>query len=426
MNLDPAEEALERSAEYADLGLFDEAQALVEDALTRDPGHVELLERLAYLYLAQDQSDKAMDLAHQIREVHPEMGAPYHIEVQVLQRQGRVEDALALCDEILAENPELLPFLERRATSLAYLLRHQEALDTIDQYHALSEEPDGDLLYLRIQMLTALGRQQDALTASEDLVERFPLAAAARSLHAGLLAENNRPEEATVAYKHALQLEPGHAEAKSGLLGLIAIRSPFYRFMEGFGRLMAKVGIGTGFWGWVLLSFGLRVARKSLQAAGAPTWLILLIFVPIAVLFLGSWYVPGFMLFALLLDPYGRQALTLRGKILALLMPVAIVQTLALVVTGALVPDKMWLIMAGAGLALTAVPTYYALEETGTWWRKALATVSWAGLLWFMTGKIGFPLSDTHAEGGLVLTVVSSVAFMWAQAWIQSRNAAAE
>lgn len=114
-----------------------------------------LLQRLRPQVLAADRVRRRVDL----------------LLARCCEPLGMFDEQLAICRELLAESPELMPARRGAATALAALGRPAEALELLD---AAPEKQPTVAGTLRAECLLALGKADDAIAYLTTAVERSP------------------------------------------------------------------------------------------------------------------------------------------------------------------------------------------------------------------------------------------------------------
>ncbi len=238
-------------------GQLDEAQALLQRLLARQPSHPDALHVLAAVQQARGQHDAAADSlqrslalapgnAHgwsrlaDIRESQglpvealecleracrllPTLATAQYNRARLLQVAGRAADALAAVSVALAQSQGTR--LEVQALQLRALLeqdlgRFEEALHTLDE--ALVRAPGSAALHHnRGVVLLHLDRADASLQAHDEALRLGVDAADAHYNRANTLQALGRGPEAAEAYRQALRRQPVHAMA---LLDLARLR----------------------------------------------------------------------------------------------------------------------------------------------------------------------------------------------------------
>jgi len=95
----------------------------------------------------------------------------------------------------------------------------QEALTAANQYLEVNSQ-DGAVLFLKAQILTKLGKTDDAVAVLEGMTERFPEMVTPYNNLAVLYASKGRLDEARKALETALMIQPNYATAYENLADL--------------------------------------------------------------------------------------------------------------------------------------------------------------------------------------------------------------
>ena len=122
-------------------------------------------------------------------------------------QQGRVAEALALLEGVLAQNPSDAGLLKDYAMVLAGAGRNQEALAAFDRALELWQG-DPELTRLRIEALLRLGRHADVLAATDQPLALHPQDAILLHQRGLALAGLGRHGEAESCFARVLQLRP--------------------------------------------------------------------------------------------------------------------------------------------------------------------------------------------------------------------------
>ncbi len=207
-----AVEALRKAQEEAALRQQAESARQAEAALRERRGEAERLrsasERLVH-------PEDALKLCEQALAIDPDYAQLHHRRGQLLQGMGRPGDALAAYDRALALDPSLAQAHCNRGGVLASQGKPEEALAACDQ--AIGIDPTYLQAWrLRGEVLQAQGRLPEALEAFDRALAGDPDQAGIHLRRAGALLAQGKPEEALKAYERALALEPGLDEAQWG------------------------------------------------------------------------------------------------------------------------------------------------------------------------------------------------------------------
>ena len=124
--------------------------------------------------------------------------------------------------------------------------KYKQALEQLEAALAISPNYPG-ALKAKAEVLTTLGRKQEAQSTGERLLQMLPdnadphLAAGRVALYQG------KVDEAISHYKEALRLNPNSEEAKTGVMNSLRSRFPLYRWYFAFNAQLARLPVGSGF-----------------------------------------------------------------------------------------------------------------------------------------------------------------------------------
>jgi len=210
----PADVEARRS--YADTlahrGATGAAIVQLEEARRVAPEDASLAVRAGELYLTIDRPDKAGESAGRALDVDPRYAPAWALRAQVMERNGRLRQALADYQRALGYDPNNADWMLRLAEVYRRLgapSRALAALERLIDTYPSGEEPQ-QVLYLEGLALTALGRYSDATTALAAASQRGSPTAELLCRLAEAQWRAGRPAEAQSSLQQALALEPTH------------------------------------------------------------------------------------------------------------------------------------------------------------------------------------------------------------------------
>lgn len=154
----------------------------------------------------------------------------------VSSASGRFDEAIALLDRILAQEPENVNALVSRGIALRRAGRADEALASLDA--ALQRQPSNTAaLRAKGQVLEARGAWEDALKVYEALHDASPRDPEVWALQATVLEKLGENEAALAGYQQAIQLDPGNADYRAKAQELVMSRGSQERFIEELFRI---------------------------------------------------------------------------------------------------------------------------------------------------------------------------------------------
>lgn len=178
-------------------------------------------------------------------------------------QQGRVTEALALLEGVVAQSPPTAGVLKDYAMVLAGAGRNQEALAAFD--HALSLTPgDLELTLLRIDALLRLKRYAEALTITGQVLPSQPSNVILLHQRGRALAGLGRHADAEVCFARVLQLKP---DSDAALYERGAALAAQHRIADWFASFHAFARRGAN------AQPGQTLAHKARHEAEQQAWL---------------------------------------------------------------------------------------------------------------------------------------------------------
>lgn len=160
-----------------------------------------------------------------------------HSRALALRQQGRLAEALAHFDRLLAERPGLIDAQIHRSALLMELARPADALASFDR--ALALNPSGPLaLHVhvgRAMSLASLGRHEEAAAAYDRALVIGPAPPPVILINRGnSLIQLRRYAAALESFQRALAIDPSNAEARNGAGVALRAQSRLHEALENF------------------------------------------------------------------------------------------------------------------------------------------------------------------------------------------------
>ncbi|HTR87132.1 MAG TPA: tetratricopeptide repeat protein [Reyranella sp.] len=198
-------------------GRLDEAQALYQLVLVRQPAHVDALHYFGLLQYQGGRPAEAVDWINRALALAPDQADAHSNLGLALQGLRRNDEALAAYDRAIALNPNHPQALSNRGNVLQELRHLPEAIAAYDR--ALALQPDFAQAHNnRGNALRALGRSEEALAAYDRALKLAPTYAEALNNRALVLQDLRRYDEAIVSCRTLMEVAPGHPYAPGMLL----------------------------------------------------------------------------------------------------------------------------------------------------------------------------------------------------------------
>jgi predicted O-linked N-acetylglucosamine transferase (SPINDLY family) len=194
------------------LGLLAEAQAGYKKVLKKSPNHFYALHLLGMIEHNNGNAEIAARLLKRALLVDPKSAA-VHSDLSLAQvALGRLDEALASCDNAIALKADFANAYYNRGNALLGLGRFTEAVSSYDQTIAIDPH-HADALNNRGNALHQLGAFADAITSYDRALTLKPGYVAALANRGAALKDLRQAEEAIADFDRALALAPGHAVA---------------------------------------------------------------------------------------------------------------------------------------------------------------------------------------------------------------------
>ena len=217
--------------------LTTEAQNCCRQALAIDPLHIDSLRLMADICLHAGQPDQAIEWLARAVRIDPKAE---HVAAlgMVLQRSGKLEDALKACDKAVSLQPENAELWKNLATVLVDLDRPDQAL--LGLQHALKLRPRYvDAANLCGLLLYRSGRYSEALDHFDLSIEIEPSQADALHLRALVCLNSGRFEQAEADNRQSLRLNPGDADTHNNLGTVLQKLGRYQESLEWYDRAIA-------------------------------------------------------------------------------------------------------------------------------------------------------------------------------------------
>jgi serine/threonine-protein kinase len=191
------------------------AEGLLRKGVRARPQEVVLYTALGHLLESQrpPRWDEAVGCYETARALRPELGEAL---ANALRRSGRVDDGLALYDQLVAATPDN-PWLHfQRGYALNDQGRHKEAEAAFRE--AIRLNPDGYREHNNLgNALYSQGRYKEAEAACREALRLQPDSPEAHNNLGNALNRQGRYKEAEAAFREAIRIQPDLPEAHSNL-----------------------------------------------------------------------------------------------------------------------------------------------------------------------------------------------------------------
>lgn len=355
---------------------FDLAERSLRQLLSTNHGDASAhaLLALCLAALGTTRLPEATREAEEAVRLAPDEAFPHYALAHVLTDRNDYRRADAALSEAIRLDPYDANFFALRAQLRANDTKWADALAAADEGLAIDPLHTG-CTNLRVVALRQLGRGAEAAAALGSVLERAPEDAATHANQGwGYLQAGDQPQ-ALAHFREALRLDPDMEWARAGIVEALKARHAVYgmmlRYFFRMGRLDASaqwyISIG-GIIGYQVLR-GVARSTPALAPVIYPVLGLYLLFV------LLTWIADPLFNVVLLLDPFGRLALSRDQRIGAYWMGATVVAAFAAAV--------MWLVtrspVAGEVAIMTTLitlPLGGTLSCSAGWPRRVMAGIT--------------------------------------------------
>lgn len=190
-------------------------------ALRLMPGNVDAQTNLIQTYVSLGESDRALDLISKVISKRSDLNVVLYLKAMALNSAGRLADAKATLDDLIAAYPT-----EARAWNLRGTIRYglgEEHAALADHEQALRLKPDAPDVLVNAALLHArAGRMADALAATDQALRLAPDYQIALHRRMTFLNEMGDAAGALDMAQRILQRSPDHAEVMLDAADIVA------------------------------------------------------------------------------------------------------------------------------------------------------------------------------------------------------------
>ena len=337
-----------------------EAEEAFRRVILDDPSFAGAYAMLALCLAQTKRVREALSEAQQAVSLEPYNPFCHHA-MAICQFEGReYSEALQSIEQALRLGPEVTQLHILHAQALLKLKRVSDARTACQTALAINPECE-DALYLLSMIEQQTGNRESAEELAKAAVRAAPEDATAHIARGYSHAHAGRPKEAFESFREALRLDPNSESAREGLILSLKLNHAFYRGMFNCfvwtSRLSAKAQ-------WAVLIGLILVQNVAFRVAKevpilAPLAIPLLIACLAFCLF--SWIADPLAYSLLLLNRWGRLALSAREKAVAGIFLFCLFGGIGAGITGVCLEDPR-LTIGGIGLLAILIPATRAVS----------------------------------------------------------------
>lgn len=288
---------------------LEEARALLSTLLSQEPDNAYIHHLLAFIRYHESEYKKGHEHINTAIEKEPYNGSHYYVKALLYSGQRDIEKGKEVLDTAIQHNPDDASYFVLRSHFHYADTEFEKALQ--DAEVALDRAPeDPDAKNAKSRALLALNRKEEAQETLEGALHDNPENSNTFAQLGWNRLANGKHKEANEHFKQALFLNPSNEMAKAGLVESIKAKNIVYKLFLSYTFWMEKqtknnrlfIVIG----GYVMYRIVVSLSRSH------PEWAPLLYpLIAFYIVFaLGTWIINPLANVFLLVNPYGRYALT--------------------------------------------------------------------------------------------------------------------
>ncbi len=397
---------LQRGLQLFELGRYTDAILYFKEELNINSDNFIAKYYLAQCYYQVDEIDRALEIATILRAEAPNDDSVFFLLSQIYLHKEEVKKAEEHLDQAISLNPDNEDFYGQKAYILLQNKKFEQALQYANEGLRINAKSTF-CLNARITALTKLKRKNEALDATENLLNDDPENAYSHANVAWSHLENNKSKEALNHFKEALKLDPNSDYARQGMLTALKSKNKIYslylRYAFWINNKSSKYQ-----WGFLIgIYIVYRFSVKALSTSGLTILAIPLIIVYL-LFALGSWIMDPLSNMILMFDKYGKYLLDKNDKMSGQLMLGLLLASIVFLISYFIFNDYYFLIISLSFIATILPLTRGALTEKK---KLRLTNFLYGGLILSIAiigPLIGFPIATI----GLII-IGLFIAYTW-------------
>ncbi len=229
---------IERAATFHRQGQLQQAQALYEDILRREPRHFDALHLLGVVHAQCGRGQLALEWMDKAIRIAPGHAAVQHNRANLLKTLGLIDAAVDAYSRVITLDPTHTDALFQRARLFEELGRHKLALADYDDLIRRNPQMAG-AHYNRGHVLRSLGQLRDAQLSYERAISVQPDFADAHCSRGDVLHAQGQGEAAVQAYDKAITLSPANTNAWGNRGGVLMMMGQPEAALASYDKVIA-------------------------------------------------------------------------------------------------------------------------------------------------------------------------------------------
>ncbi|WP_224995376.1 tetratricopeptide repeat protein [Cesiribacter sp. SM1] len=403
--------ALQRAQLLAEHKRFAEAERELRQLLAETPEHVYALYILAEILLEQERLADAEEVVHQVLHLQPASAPSHYLHARLLSAQDLPKQAIEAIQQAISLDPTDPDYHGMHAIILFSNRQREAALEAAEK--GLSFDPEHiNCLNVRSRVLFKLGRKQEAVQTIDKALEQDPGNAITHANYGWAWLEKNDPKQALEHFRAALQLDPTLDYAKEGMTEAMKGRYWLYRQYLRYAFWIANQSKRNQ---WIFL-IGLYVAFRFIRSAADANETLAPFLMPLIVLYIlfafSSWLLGPLGNLFLMLNPYGRYALSESDRRTAGYVGMALATSVAGFISWAIVGNDGLLALGFLGFSMM-VPLG-SMNTPDKPKDKRFLVIYTLGLLLVGAGAVVLSLLSSNLTNGLSFVyLIGFMAYQW-------------
>ncbi|HET90519.1 MAG TPA: tetratricopeptide repeat protein [Chloroflexi bacterium] len=408
---------LERARLLLQTRRYEEAEAVLHQALAGTPGNSQAHALLALALYRQDQDEEALQQVQIAIGLAPDHAHHHYIRALILLDMEREAESMAAIREALRLDPTVTGYYGLLGQLYMQKRAWQQALEAAETGLQLDPE-DVQCANLRAMALVKLGRLEEAGQTIGAALACDPENSLTHANQGWAMLHRSKPEHALVHFREALRLNPMLDWARQGIVEALKAHNVIYRLMLRYFLWVSRLTTSQQ-WGVIAMSSGALTALRTIVRQVPVLWIIALPLLLLYRLFAFlTWTARPLFALVLRLDPFGRLALP-REEIVAsnwvgACLLVSLVSLLLVLPLGAASLFADWPVVAPAFLLLSAAAFLLMMPVAGVFRRppggRRVILAVYTGLLG-MVGLVAFLFALTGAAWGIGVGMALGMAF---------------
>ena len=300
---------LQRAQVLLEQSNYREAEKELRMVLAKEPNHPTALRQLAMVHIETHRAYKGVEIAERALEADPSDSVTHYTLAYGLIKCDKDAQAAKRVQEAIRLNPQESEYFALWCATSLSRKKYQSALEQANQALALNAE-NINALNLKAIAQRFLGDKAGAAESTFRVLERDPENSHSHANLGWAMLDKGKPKKALEHFREALRHQPDSEFAKSGLVEGLKARFWLYRIFLAYYLWMEKQS--GGLQGLIIVGAYIltRFVKRTLDATPEYSPFLKPIFILLLAFAYSTWVISPLFNLILLLNPYGKYALT--------------------------------------------------------------------------------------------------------------------